>query len=289
MIQIDGKFMILKPDSFYGGRNDRSVYQFLYRLPDSTWHLHTINAGFLQVTFTPIPEEQAIRWLIETRHLTTEAEKESPKRRLTRLVPQGLATGEDWSRWGRRSYSCPPPVGNQVIMEMPAESCLSQEIEERVTRILQPGPVLESIFWPPAAAIALTAGFRQERHDPMLARLEKMLESRLFERPRLSILQSLQDRGCDLLIEWRLRVRYGVQLKSNHDVEENGFATKTLAQVQDSRQHALERLFLVLAADITTNSNLQTVRAMVNRISSMNDPYVVVVPPERAWTLLLST
>jgi hypothetical protein len=107
-----------------------------------------------------------------------------------------------------------------------------------------------------------------------------------LERPRLSILQSLQDRGCDLLIDWPLRAKYGVQLKSNGDIEEEGFANKTLAQIQDSRQHGLERLFVVLAADITNNSNAQKVRSFVSRISSMNDSYVVAVPPEQSWTLL---
>jgi hypothetical protein len=94
------------------------------------------------------------------------------------------------------------------------------------------------------------------------------------------------DRGCDLLIEWPQHAKYGLQLKSNGDVEEADFANKTLAQIQDSRQHGLRRLYLVLAADITSSSNSQKVRGLVSRISSMNDPYVVVVPPEQAWTLL---
>src|SRR4029077_10826342 len=147
--------------------------------------------------------------------------------------------------------------------------------------------VLEHVLWPQAADVALTAGFGDERHDPLVTRLQAILEARLLERPRLAILQSLQDRGCDLLIEWPLRAKYGVQLKSNGDVEEKGFANKTLAQIQDSRQHGLERLFVVLAADITDTSKAQKVRGIVSRISSMSDPYVVTVPPERAWTLLI--
>jgi hypothetical protein len=103
----------------------------------------------------------------------------------------------------------------------------------------------------------------------------------------LSILQSLQDRGCDLLIEWPHRSKYGVQLKSNGDVEDDSFSTKTLSQIQNSRQHGLEKLFVILAADITINSNFQRIRAMMSGISSMNDPYVVPVPPERAWSLFL--
>jgi len=137
-----------------------------------------------------------------------------------------------------------------------------------------------------AADIAVTAGFRERRHDPMLNVLRTILEAELVGGPRISILQSLQDRGCDLLIEWPGHAKYGVQLKSNGDVAAGDFATKTLAQIQDSRQHGLERLYVVLAADITSESNQQKVRALVSRISAMNDPYVAVVPPENAWNLL---
>jgi hypothetical protein len=48
----------------------------------------------------------------------------------------------------------------------------------------------------------------------------------------------------------------------------------------------LRRLFVVLAADMTNEGNLHRVRTLQSRVSSMNDPYVVVVPPERAWSLL---
>ena len=153
-------------------------------------------------------------------------------------------------------------------------------------RLLEPGKVLDHLLWPGAADVARTADFRDERHDPLVTRLQGILEAGLFERPRLSVLQSLQDRGCDLLIEWPQRAKYGVQLKSNGDVEQADFSTRILAQIQDSRQHGLERLYVVLAADIRDNSNAQKVRGLVSRISAMNDPYVVVVPPERAWTLL---
>lgn len=205
---------------------------------------------------------------------------------------------EEFFRCGKTMVSGPPPTGQQIDLILPEGSVTAARIEERQTRLLEPGKVLEHLLWPPAAPVAGTAGFRQQRHDPLAARLRGILETSLFERPRLSILQSLQDRGCDLLIEWPLRAKYGVQLKSNGDVEEEGFANKTLAQIQDSRQHGLESLFVLLAADITeqptskkrrgrANSNVQKVQGLVSRISAMNDPYVVVVPPERVWNLLL--
>jgi hypothetical protein len=66
-------------------------------------------------------------------------------------------------------------------------------------------------------------------------------------------------------------------------------------QIQESRRHGLKRLFVVIAADIREtgkgrrkgNSNSQKVHGLISRVNTMNDPYVIVIPPERAWTLLL--
>jgi len=71
-----------------------------------------------------------------------------------------------------------------------------------------------------------------------------------------------------------------VQLKSNGEVEEEGFANRTLAQIQNSRQHGLERL--ILAAEITNNSNAHKARGMLSGISATYEPRVVAIPPERA-------
>ncbi len=133
---------------------------------------------------------------------------------------------------------------------------------------------------PRAADIASTAGFRQERHDPLLARLQAQLEAQLFERPHIAVIQNRQDHGCDLIIEWPMRAKYGVQLKSNGDVEELEFARNTVQQIQDSRQHGLKKLFVVLAADITGRSNLEKIRALMSRISGQNDPYILTF---RRW------
>ena len=77
-----------------------------------------------------------------------------------------------------------------------------------------------------------------------------------------------------------------MQLKNNGDVEKEGFAASTVAQIQDSRQHGLVKLYVILAADITAKSNLEKVRAFESRVSTMNDPYVDVVSPEHAWSIL---
>lgn len=145
----------------------------------------------------------------------------------------------------------------------------------------------ENVLWPSAAcAVAMTAGFRGQSHDSMVELLQNTLDEKLLNKPRLSILQSLQDRGCDLLIEWRDGTKHGVQLKSNGDIEDERFAATTIVQIQDSRQHGLKKLYVVFCGDLTSTSNCQKVRSILSRMSAMNDPYLIGVPPERAWPLL---
>jgi hypothetical protein len=286
MFQIDGEFTTVRLDTFYGGRHERGVFEYIYRLADGRWFLHVVNVSSLaEPTFNEIQEEEAIDWLIRFRRAeeTSLTEPRSPQR----IAPQWVVPSEESFRYGSIQYALPPPLGQHVVIELPRVSATWDAIVQRQAQYLEPGRVLEHVLWPQAADVACTAGFCDERHEPLVTRLQTILEARLLERPKLTILHSLQERGCDLLIEWSLRAKYGVQLKSNRDVEEKEFAIKTLAQIQDSRQHGLQRLFLVFAADITDTSNAQKIRGMVSRISSMNDPYVVTVPPERAWTLLV--
>src|SRR5262249_42282399 len=125
-------------------------------------------------------------------------------------------------QYGSMQYSCPPPVGQHVAVQLPRVSRTWDAISQRQSQYLEPGRVLGQVLWPPASDVSVTAGFREQRHDPLVTRLQGILESRLLERPQLSILQSLQDRGCDLLIEWPLRAKYGVQLQSEARLVEDG-------------------------------------------------------------------
>jgi hypothetical protein len=236
-------------------------------------------------------EEEAIGWLIALRQ--SQASGSPAVRgqwRARQTVPDTLVpsdvTYEEYHRCGKEITSGPPPMNQQVELRLPEGSPALARIAERQGRLLEPGRVLEHIMHPPAPELAATSGFRDQRHDPMLALLLGKLQSALFERPYIAIIQNRQDHGCDLIIEWPLRAKYGVQLKSNGDVEEKEFARNTVQQIQDSRMHGLSKLFVVLAADITGRSNLEKVRALMSRISAMNDPYIVVVPPENAWKLL---
>jgi len=145
---------------------------------------------------------------------------------------------------------------------------------------------IHAFLWRRAADVARTKGFRKQGHDDMLAILRQKGEEQLPGRPRVAILQSLPDAGCDLLIEWGAGAKYGVQLKSHHDIGKPDFPGKTVAQIQDSRQHGLKGLYVLLAADMTNQSQVQKVHAFTARVSKMKDKYVLVISPEQLWTLL---
>jgi len=296
MSHVNGEVMTVRPDTYYGGRHEGSVFEYLYHRPDGRWFVHTVNVASLAApTFAEITEEEAVGWLIQSCRAEERSMGDDPERGELRLVPPGLVSREEQYLCGSMQFSCPPPVGQHIVMQIPRTSRTWDAVMKRRSLFLDPGRVLQNVMWPATADVSRTEDFRQQWHDPLLTRLQEVLEARLLERPRMSILQSLQDRGADLLIEWPHRGKYGVQLKSHGDVEEKEFASHTLMQIQDSRQHGLQRLYVVIAADIREvrkgkkldNANAQKVRGLISRISSMNDPYVVVVPPERAWTLLL--
>jgi hypothetical protein len=292
MIFINGEFLILRPDAYYGGRHERSLFEYLYRLPDGRWLLHTVNVGTLaEPTFVELSEEDAVAWLISSCREEERSANLGQQRGNLRLAPNWVICREELYLCGSIKF------GQHVTKEIPRTSRTWDAVLERRSRFVEPGRVLQNVLWPAAVDVARTEDFREQRHDPLVSRLEEILEDRLLERPRMSILQSLQDRGVDLLIEWPHRAKYGVQLKSHGDVEDKDFTPHTLVQIQDSHQHGLERLYVVIAADIREvrkgkvldNANSQKVRGLISRVSATNDPYVVIVPPERAWTLLLGT
>lgn len=298
LIYINSEFVIVRPDTYYGGCHEGGVYEYLYRWPDERWFLHTVNeASLAEPTFAEISEEEAVGWLIRSCRAEEQLMADDPRRGDLRLVPPELVAREEEYLCGSRELSCPPPIGQHIVKEIPQTSRTWDAVMKRRSLFLEPGRVLQNVLWPATEDVARTKDFREQRHDPLLTRLQEILEARLLERPRMSMLQSLQDRGVDLLVEWPHRGKYGVQLKSNGDVEEKDFAAHTLMQIQDSRQHGLQQLYVVIAADIREvrkgktldNANAQKVRGLISRISAMNDPYVVVVPPERAWTLLFGT
>ena len=146
--------------------------------------------------------------------------------------------------------------------------------------------ILHEILWKNTAERSLTSGFKGKGHDDLLGLLQGKVDKDLEGKPNSILLQSLQDAGCDLLIDWGSGQKYGIQLKSHFDIGEKDFQKNTLAQIQRSKEHGLKRLYVLLAGDMTERSQEQKVRGFEANISKQNDEYVVTISPERLWTLL---
>ena len=146
---------------------------------------------------------------------------------------------------------------------------------------------LESFLWQDAAEPADTAGFRGQKHEDLLQSLQRAIDRQFGTALQVTIVHSLDEAGCDIGIRFPdSGVKRGVQLKSYQDVGQKCFARDTLAQIQDSRQHGLDRLYVVLCGDMKDCSQSQKVHGLLSRISRIGDDYVHAIPPERAWTLL---
>lgn len=121
MFRIEGEFRTVRPDAFYGGRHERCVYEYLYRLPDGRWFLHIVNVATLaEPTFTEIPEEEALGWLIRSRR--TEEESSTEERSPVRIAPDWVVPREEAFQYGLTQHVCPPPVGQHVVIKLPRVS-----------------------------------------------------------------------------------------------------------------------------------------------------------------------
>ena len=55
MLFDNGEFLTPNMVSYYGGRHERSLFEYLYRFTDGKWFLHTVDVGTLaKPTFTEI-------------------------------------------------------------------------------------------------------------------------------------------------------------------------------------------------------------------------------------------
>lgn len=151
------------------------------------------------------------------------------------------------------------------------------------------GDALHTFIMRYPADEAMTNGFKGRRHDDLLDLLRKKAIQRFNHGVTIEILQSLQDAGCDLLFRWDAGPKYGVQLKSHGDIAQENFAGTTMTQIQDSKQHGLNQLYVLLAGNLTDNSQREKMRSFQARISKQKDSYVIVVPADRVWTLLFQT
>jgi hypothetical protein len=98
------------------------------------------------------------------------------------------------------------------------------------------GQALEKAMRTPPVEISVTAGFNGKRHDKLLEQLGTILRAKLPDTPRISILQCLQDRGCDqpLLAIWNRAWPLRTATVSTYAFTENLIAIRSIPSGNDS-------------------------------------------------------
>lgn len=132
-----------------------------------------------------------------------------------------------------------------------------------------------------------TSGFAGVPHDEILEAYRDWLQylKLLVKEPfTIQFTQGLQDEGVDVILEClNSNKKIGFQIKSHNDLKDEKFRPKIMSQITYSKKHCLEKLFVILCADLQNKSQSLKVHNMVSQISQMQDDYVLVIEPEKAY------
>lgn len=132
-----------------------------------------------------------------------------------------------------------------------------------------------------------TSGFVGVPHDEILYAYEYWLQylKLLVKEPfTIQITQGPQDEGADLILRClNSNKEIGLQVKSYMDLNDKEFRKNLMAQIAYSEKHELEKLIIILCADLQDKSQGLKVRNMMSQVSQMQRGYVSVIGPEKAY------
>lgn len=159
-----------------------------------------------------------------------------------------------------------------MIIVMPIKDSLTKTISD--------------LLAPYQTSIENPSGFAEVPHDEILKAYEYWLQylKLLVKEPfTTQITHGLQDDGVDLILtSLNTDKKIGFQVKSYNDLNRE-FRGKVMSQITYSRKHGLEKLFIILCADLRNNNQILKVRNMISQVSQMQDNYVSVIEPEKAY------
>lgn len=140
---------------------------------------------------------------------------------------------------------------------------------------------LKSLFRYKRADKKETAYFKEFDHDQICASVHECIEKIIGERIKIEDIHGLHDAGVDLIIDDN-ESKVGLQVKSYNDIasSDNFFSGTVKRQIQDSKKHSLEHLFILLCGDTNDRSQNAKINGLKSEISQMNDNYISVIPPE---------
>lgn len=146
---------------------------------------------------------------------------------------------------------------------------------------------ISDLLDPYQVSIKDTSGFVGVPHDEILEAYVYWLQylKLLVNEPfTTQIIQGLQDEGVDLILKsLSTDKKIGFQIKNHNDLKDKEFRGKIMSQIAYSRKHGLEKLFIILCADLQNSSQISKVRNMTSQASQMQDNYVSVIASEKAY------
>lgn len=149
--------------------------------------------------------------------------------------------------------------------------------------------LLLKLFDVKLATVEDTPKLKIPSHEKLCEAFEYWIDKTktLFEEEVLiEKLQSLQDAGVDVAINFpKSKFRIGIQIKSWGDIRNSDFSTKVLAQKSQSMKHNISNLFLCLAGDLTSESQIQKVNFIKSELLQHRDNYVIIISPQKVMTI----
>jgi len=149
--------------------------------------------------------------------------------------------------------------------------------------------ILAKIFDAESSIIDETKIFSGISHDDLCSALEYWVDQckLLFGEPVVLYQnQSLRDAGVDVSVNLlSSNIKFGIQVKSHGDIEENDFTKNVKMQITDSAKHKISRFILAFAGDLTNNSQSQKVRGLISELGQRGTNEILVIPPEKLVTI----
>jgi len=149
--------------------------------------------------------------------------------------------------------------------------------------------VISDLLDPYQTSVKDTSKFSGVPHDEVLYAYEYWLQylKLLVNEPfTIQIIQGQQDDGVDLILEFlNSDKKIGLQAKSHNDLKNEKFREKLMSQITYSKKHGLKKLFVILCADLQNRSQSYKVRNMTSQASQMQDNYVSIILPQKAYPI----
>lgn len=151
---------------------------------------------------------------------------------------------------------------------------------------------LLTLFDAAASSKNKTRKFRNISHEELVISIVYWIDQckSFFGEPVIvSDFHSFNEEGIDIAVDLldSPRIRFGIQIKSYHDIQEKWFARKVHAQISRSHKHDISKLMIGFAGDMNDSSQCTKVSGIISDLhqNKGDKDYVTTLKPEIVWTI----